>query len=111
MDILSHQRTAHIASQFLHGGLAAAVAVSVSPLDLACSDRRNLYNRSHPYVLDRDLTIRSSEPPELGQMDFVFLTRKVLLAPNVTLTLDGLVLRNINKLGGFGLDFFMVSVQ
>jgi len=41
-------------------------------------------------------------------MDFMFLMRKVLLAPNVTLKLDQLVLRNINKLGGFGLDFFMV---
>jgi hypothetical protein len=42
-------------------------------------------------------------------MDFVFLMRKVLLAPNVTLTLEQVVLRNVNKLGGFGLDFFMVS--
>ena len=70
--------------------------------------RRAVFNRTHPYVLDRDLVIRSAEPPELGQMDFVFLMRKVLVAPNVTLTLDRLVLRNVNKLGGFGLDFFMV---
>jgi hypothetical protein len=42
-------------------------------------------------------------------MDFQFLMRKVLLGPNVTLTLDRLVLLNVNKLGGFGLDFFMVG--
>jgi hypothetical protein len=70
---------------------------------------RAAFNRTHPYVLERDLTIRTSEPPELGQMDFVFLMRKVLIAPNVTLTLEQVVLRNVNKLGGFGLDFFMVS--
>jgi hypothetical protein len=74
---------------------------------LLCSCRA-IFNRTHPYVLDRNLTIRSSAPPELGQMDFRFLTRKVLLAKDITLRLDNLVLRNINKLGGFGVDFFMV---
>lgn len=74
----------------------------------ACRAR---FNRSNPYVLDRNLTIRSSAPPELGQMDFQFLARKVLIAPQVTLRLEGLVLRNVNKLGGFGLDFFMVRVR
>jgi hypothetical protein len=44
-------------------------------------------------------------------MDFQFLMRKVLLAPNITLRLEQLVLRNVNKLGGFGLDFFMVRIQ
>lgn len=76
-----------------------------------CCACRARFNRSHPYVLDRDVLIRSSEPPELGQMDFQFLMRKVLIAENVTLTLESLVLRNVNKLGGFGLDFFMVSLS
>jgi hypothetical protein len=75
---------------------------------LYCSHRA-IFNRTNPYVLERNLTIRSSAPPELGQMDFRFLMRKVLLAKGITLTMDYLVLRNINKLGGFGVDFFMVS--
>jgi hypothetical protein len=72
---------------------------------------RARFNRSNPYVLNRNLTIRSSAPPELGQMDFQFLLRKVLIAPQITLRLERLVLRNVNKLGGFGLDFFMVRVR
>jgi hypothetical protein len=62
-------------------------------------------------VLTRDVTIASAAPPGLGQMDFQFLIRKVLLAPNVTLTMDGLVLHNMKKLGGFNLDFFMVRAS
>lgn len=88
----------------VHSFILCAVLV------LACCACRARFNRSSPYVLDRNLTIRSSAPPELGQMDFQFLARKVLIAPQVTLRLEQLVLRNVNKLGGFGLDFFMVSV-
>lgn len=99
---------AHVFQQLLPAACRQAQQVQVAyALDPpAC---RAAFNRTHPYVLQRDLTIRTSEPPELGQMDFVFLMRKVLLAPNVTLTLEQVVLRNVNKLGGFGLDFFMVS--
>jgi hypothetical protein len=59
-------------------------------------------------VLNRSLTIQAAEPPALGQLDFQYLLRKVLLAPNVTLRLDWLALSNVKKLGGYNLDFFMV---
>lgn len=94
------------------GGLITAIqwllccCAGVAPLHVVSC--RAGFSRSNPYVLDRDLVIRSASPTALGQMDFQFLTRKVLLAQNVTLKLERLVLRNINKLGGFGLDFFMV---
>eukprot|EP00878_Enallax_costatus_P027605 GHUV01029739.1.p1 GENE.GHUV01029739.1~~GHUV01029739.1.p1 ORF type:complete len:319 (+),score=80.47 GHUV01029739.1:267-1223(+) len=64
------------------------------------------YSPESPYVLDRDLLIRSTLEP-FGQLDFAFLLGKVRIASNITITFEQLALRNVKKLGGLGLDFFM----
>lgn len=56
--------------------------------------RRAPYNDSNPYRLTRNLLIRSPIEP-VGQLDFQFLSSKVLIASGVTVTLEKLVLRNV----------------
>lgn len=84
------------------------VLYTLSPVacpDMLCLHCRSVYNESNPYLLERDLLIRSNIEP-VGELDFQFLSGKVLIGENVTLTFQNLALRNIRRLGGFGLDFF-----
>lgn len=41
-------------------------------------------------------------------MDFSLIEKKLLIAQNVTVKFQNLVVQNVRKLGGFGLDVFMV---
>lgn len=66
---------------------------------------RSVFTADKPYLLERDLLVRSTIKP-YGQLDFQFLDGKVLIASNITLTFKQLALRNVKKLSGFGLDFF-----
>ncbi|KAF6260605.1 hypothetical protein COO60DRAFT_1700220 [Scenedesmus sp. NREL 46B-D3] len=65
----------------------------------------SVYSNDNPYRLNRDLVIKSAYDTA-GQLDFQFLSGKVLVGPGVTVTLENLVIRNIRKLSGFSLDFF-----
>ncbi|KAF6251428.1 hypothetical protein COO60DRAFT_620396 [Scenedesmus sp. NREL 46B-D3] len=64
------------------------------------------YGSGNMFVLRRNITIHSTYEP-LGLMDFQLMERKVLLDAGVTLTFHDIVLQNVRKLGGFGLDFFV----
>uniref|UniRef100_A0A383WP55 Protein kinase domain-containing protein n=1 Tax=Tetradesmus obliquus TaxID=3088 RepID=A0A383WP55_TETOB len=64
------------------------------------------FGSSKLYTLTRNLTIRSTFKP-YGLMDFQLLERKVLVDAGVTVTFSSVVLQNVKKLGGFGLDFFV----
>jgi hypothetical protein len=53
-----------------------------------------VFSVENPYRLTRDIVIKSaSETP--GQLDFQFLSGKVLIGSGVTVTLENLVVRNI----------------
>ncbi|WIA13591.1 hypothetical protein OEZ85_007157 [Tetradesmus obliquus] len=64
------------------------------------------FGSSKLYTLTRNLTIRSTFKP-YGLMDFQLLERKVLIDAGVTVTFSSVVLQNVRKLGGFGMDFFV----
>eukprot|EP00775_Hariotina_reticulata_P006955 gene6955-7171_t len=64
------------------------------------------YTAESPLVLRRNFTVRSSVQP-YGLMDFRLLENKVLIAAGVVVEFRSIVLQNVRKLGGFGLDFFM----
>jgi hypothetical protein len=53
-----------------------------------------VYNNENPYRLTRDIVIKSALETA-GQLDFQFLSGKVLVGSGVTVTLENLVLRNI----------------
>jgi hypothetical protein len=55
---------------------------------------RSVYSVKNPYRLTRDVVIKSAFETA-GQLDFQFLSGKVLVGPGVTVTLENLVVRNI----------------
>uniref|UniRef100_A0A383VEI5 Uncharacterized protein n=1 Tax=Tetradesmus obliquus TaxID=3088 RepID=A0A383VEI5_TETOB len=80
--------------------------ILVNPKNFVLSrEAWSVYNVDNPYRLTRDILIRSAFETA-GQLDFQFLSGKVLVGQGVTVTLENLVVRNIRKLGGFSLDFF-----
>jgi hypothetical protein len=55
---------------------------------------RSVYSNENPYRLTRDIVIKSALATA-GQLDFQFLSGKVLVGPGVTVTLENLVVRNV----------------
>jgi hypothetical protein len=55
---------------------------------------RSVYSVENPYRLTRDIVIKCASETA-GQLDFQFLSGKVLVGSGVTVTLENLVVRNI----------------
>jgi hypothetical protein len=61
---------------------------------MLCLVCRSVYSVENPYRLTRDIVIKSAFETA-GQLDFQFLSGKVLVGSGVTVTLENLVVRNI----------------